>query len=512
MNKLPIGSAGCSRLASVEENRNSWTPCFNTDLAGDMKNRVLSLVSVTWNNHQLVLRFALGDIAFSTVYWYPDISLLDLDRRYGRDFMERVHVHTALFEINKIASFRPRVIDLGQYSKYHTEALERLWRTVFHKVWAQWRYENDLPLEEPPPWTSRPTQSKIMPVHYDRPSDEILLFCGGGKDSLVSMKLLERGNLPFASFTYSSSVYGASRPQFELIDRLLDRGASRRRHRTIVVDDFFDAPMLELYGNEIGVKSVTAAETPSSIFGAMPILLDRGYSCAVLGNEASANKGNLIWDKTGEDVNHQWGKSVEAERLLDEYIRTELCADMGVFSLLMPIHDAVIFSLLEQDQDILPFAHSCNIEKPWCRRCAKCAYVWLGYRAHLPASVVESIFEEDLLEAPENYAFFHDMVGLGAHTPFECIGQIDESRLALSLCKARGLLGPRGCALAERLPSLDIPAVLQGLLHVDLRNARLPAAIADAVAPQMYAAATECRCRIRTLLPSVASENEKQST
>lgn len=464
--------------------------------------RRLSLTSVTWSRHQLVMRFALGELLFSTVHWYPDVDLLDLDRRYGRDFMERVHVHSALFEINKIASLRPGVLDLGPYSKHHTEALERLWSTVFHKVWAQWRYENDLPDARPPAWASTPVAAGAAPVRRDRDAGELLAFCGGGKDSLVSMKLLERGGVPFASFAYAASTYGATPPQLELIDRLQDRGAPRRRHRQITLDDFFDSPVLPLYGEELGVRTVTAAETPSSIFGALPLLLDRGYRSAVVGHEASANKGNLVWERTGEDVNHQWGKSLEAERLLDEYIRSELCEDTGVFSVLMPLHDVAIFSLLRRDEDALGATHSCNVKKPWCRRCPKCAYVWLGYRAHLSSEAVTAALPEDLLEVPENERFFHDMMGLGAHTPFECIGQIEESRLALLLCRARGLLGPRGRALAERLPPLDVPAVLDRFLRVDLDGSRLPADVAAAVAPQMREAVAEARARITGTLAS----------
>lgn len=469
-----------------------------------MEERRLSLCSVAWSRHQLVMRFALGELWFSTVYWYPGVDLLDLDRRFGRDFMERVHVHSALFEINKIASLRPAVLDLGPYARHHTEALERLWTTIFDKVWAQWRYEHDLPFHVPPAWASRPRSAEAAPRRRDRDVGEVLLFCGGGKDSLVSMKLLERGRVPFASLAYTSSAYGKAEPQIELISSLLDHGAPRRRHRQIVLDDFFDAPVLSLYGEELGVRSVTAAETPSSIFGALPILLDRGYESAVLGNEASANTGNLIWDKTGEDVNHQWGKSVEAERLLDEYIRGELCEDVGVFSLLMPLHDAAIFSLLRRDEGVVPAAHSCNVKKPWCRRCPKCAYVWLGYRAHLSDATVSAIFPEDLLEVPENQGFFNDMMGLGAHTPFECIGQIEESRLALLLCRARGLLGPRGRALVDRLPPLDVPSVIDRFLRVDIQGARLPARVAAAVAPQMVAAAAEARARITATLASEA--------
>jgi len=39
---------------------------------------------------------------------------------------------------------------------------------------------------------------------------ELLAFCGGGKDSLVAMNLLERAGPPFATLAYSHSIYGAA--------------------------------------------------------------------------------------------------------------------------------------------------------------------------------------------------------------------------------------------------------------------------------------------------------------
>lgn len=450
------------------------------------------------------MSFGFDELAFRTVYWYPDIDLDALDRRYGRDFMERVHVHSALFELNKLASLRPRVLDLGPYARHHTRALEELWRAVYRGVWAQWRYENDLPDEPGPAFLGAPVAAHARPVARDHRTDAVLLFCGGGKDSLVAMKLLERAEVPFAVHAYASSTYGTAAPQLALIDallgRALGRGAARPRHRQIVLDDFFDAPVLALYGDELGVHTLTAAETPSSVFAALPILLARGYAHAVLGHEASANRGNLVWPRTGEDVNHQWGKSLAAERLLDAYIRQELIADAGVFSVLMPIHDVVIFELLRRDLDALSATHSCNQRKPWCCRCAKCAYVWLGYRGHLPAAPVDAMFAEDLLEVSANAGFFRDLVGLGAHTPFECVGQVDESRLALRLCHARGLLGPAGAALARSLPALDLAPLLDRFLAVDMTGARIPAALAPAIEPQMRAAADSARQRITATL------------
>jgi len=461
-----------------------------------MRPQRLRLDTLTWSPHQLVIRSSLDALQFQTVYWYPDSDLLQLERRFGRAFMERLFVHAALFEINKIASLRPQIVDLGPYAAYHTVALESLWRTVFQQVWAQWRFENNLPHEPPPRWASQPRAPEPTAVGRDQRVPQVLLFCGGGKDSLVTMRLLERAAIPFASFAYSSSIYGPARAQHRLIDGLLDLGQPERRHRQIVLDDFFDAPVLDLVGAQAGVHTLTAAETPSSIFASLPILLQHGYSHIVLGHEASANRGNLTWAATGEEVNHQWGKSRAAERLLHAYVQKELVSDLGIFSLLMPIFDVVIFELLRKDEASLAATHSCNVQKPWCRRCPKCAYVWLSYRAHLSREPVEAMFPEDLLEAPGNQGFFADLLGLGAHTPFECVGQIEESRLALALCGARGLLGPAGQAWLARLPPLPLHTVLDRYTAIDGGSDGLPAEFALPILSQMQAAATAARQRI----------------
>lgn len=460
-----------------------------------------TIEELRWTKHQLVIRHRWMDQTFSSTYWYPDVDLLALDRRYGHAVMERIHLHTALFEGAKFTSLRPTVIDLGPYAKYHTEAMEQLFRKIHHGVWAQWRYEHNLPHEPLAPFASTAVFADNVAIQRDRQSAEVLVFCGGGKDSLVAMKLLERSQIVFATLGYAASCYGASEPQFALLDKLLDHSSSTMRHRQVVLDDFTDAPVLALEGAALGVKSITAAETPSSVFAALPIALDRGYRWMVLGNEASANRGNLQWNITGEEINHQWGKSVEAEALLDEYLRTQLVSDVGMFSVLMPLHDVLIFALARRDESAVRSTHSCNLRKPWCKRCAKCAYVWLGMRAHLSRETVEDIFGEDLLEVAENAEHFYALCGLREHTPFECVGRIEESRLALALCGARELLGPRGRALLEQIqPIQSIEDVSEELLTVQLGQSRIPAEFAGLIATQMNEAQSEARSRIAQVL------------
>jgi hypothetical protein len=412
-------------------------------------------------------------------------------------------VHVALFQLNAACSLRPDVIDLGRYAKYLTADLAQLWRTVFHHVWAQWRYEHDLPAYDGPAFASAPVPA-APPLRAPAgppagpeagsPADpiELLAFCGGGKDSLVALKLLERAGLPFATLGYAHSVYGAAEPQHALLDRVGAVSARVRAERQWVIDDLLDAPVARLRP-ELGVKYILAAETPASVFAAVPLALARGYRGLVVAHEASANSGNLEWN--GEVVNHQWGKGWDAEQLLDGYLRRALVADLRYFSVLQPVHDEVIFELLARDAELAPLTHSCNLRKPWCGACAKCAYVWLQFAAHLPAAAVQATFGADLGERAENERWFREMLGLAEHTPFECVGSAPEARLALALARARGVGGPRLARYAAAVGSVDIRALAAPLVQVGTQHG-MPAHVAAGVMPQLHAAAAAAADRL----------------
>lgn len=459
---------------------------------------VMRIDEITRGRSQVVMHFSADDLRFSTAYWYSDLDLYDLEARFGAAVMEKIYFHQAAFEANKLASLRPSRFDLGPYRHLHNERFERLWRTIFRNVWAQWRYEHDDPHYEGPSidGDDGPT---IEPVRVEPGEVEVLSFCGGGKDSLVSARLLEGAGARFASYAYAHSIYGQAEHQHRLIDALLDHLEPVRRHRQWAFDDFLGSPVLEQHP-EYGVKSVTAAETPASIFGVLPVLLTHGYRFVALGHEASCNTGNLIWDVTGEDVNHQWGKSLEAEALLNEYVQTELVENAGCFGVLQPIHDPVIFHLLNEDLDALPATHSCNREKPWCMRCPKCAYVWLGYQAYLPRERVDPIFgNANLFDIPENQLAYRQMLGLESHTPFECIGMIPEVRLAFELCRRKGHRGAAIETYAREVKGVDVPEVLAAHFGVG-DDTHLPAALAGPLLARMRDAAAGARRAVESLI------------
>src|SRR4029079_2915031 len=104
-----------------------------------------------------------------------------------------------------------------------------------------------------------------------------------------------------------------------------------------------------------------------------------------------------------------------------------LVSNVRYFSILAPVHDEVIFELLTRDAVLAPLTHSCNVRKPWCGEGAKGAYVWLQFAAHLPADIVDETFGMNLGERPANEVHFRQLLGLAAHTPFECVGSVPEA-------------------------------------------------------------------------------------
>lgn len=452
--------------------------------------------------HQLSLQFGLDDLRFTASYWYEDVDLIDLERRFGTELMDRVYFHLAAFTANTLVSLQPARFDPGPYRRHCTPEFWELWQRVIHGVWAQWRFEHGLPDYEGPELLRSPAEAVPNPASVSGAGEpRVLAFFGGGKDSVVSLRLLQRAGIPCDTLVYSSSAYGCAEKQHALCNTLLDaldRPADQRR-RIWSYDDLVDSPVARLMPHHDPLP-LTAAETPASVFAALPLVLAHGYSGLCLGHERSADAGNAVWSPAGEEVNHQWGKSAECEQVLADYLRTHLVDNCHYFSPVKAVHDPLIFTLLAAEPDAIPFTHSCNVEKPWCGRCAKCAYVWLGYSAYLAPEIVTRTFRGhgNLLDHPDNQVWFRQLLGLADHTPFECVGGIDETRLAFELCRRRGLRGQAMNMFEREIPPIDIAPLLDRYLGVGALGAWCPPEWRNAIEHQLRTAAAGARPLLAT--------------
>ncbi|MDJ0600142.1 MAG: hypothetical protein QNJ37_15035 [Crocosphaera sp.] len=404
-----------------------------------MEIKTIKIDNFTIHEHHLDISYHADEFQFTTKIFYHEVHFSRLIENYSPSLINRIVAHIALFEGMKLCSLFPKYYDISAIAEYLDKPVLDLFVKIYQGVFGQHWYENNVTNYQQPEIIDSGNLGFSQPSRILGDNETILVGCGGGKDSIVAMKLLEESHLPFVSMQYSHSVYGKADSQHHLISQVLEYTSAKEQHKISIYDDFLDFPFFDLYfPNNSGI---IAPETPVSVFESLILMLDKGYPYLCLAHEKSANTGNLFWTEINKEVNHQWGKSLEAETLLDNFIRDHLLSNFKYFSILQPIYDFRIFNHLSNYPEVLPKIHSCNIQKPWCKKCPKCAYVWLGLMAFFEPKLVDQVFQCNLFDDDDLIPTFEKMLGLSIHTPFECIGEIDESRLMMKRCLEKGLSG-----------------------------------------------------------------------
>lgn len=370
----------------------------------------------------------------------------------------RLFAHIALIESLKFIATFPRTLDITSIAGGLSQHSLDFFTLAASRAWSQHYFENDVHdytapkfiIDESIPGAKLLSGEDVAPLARVERSDAdpvgggVLSSNGGGKDSYLSVKLLTEAGLPFHVFQHARSEYGRFDHQhniqhsyFPHVPRLAD--GSARVHEISIIDDWTDGSVMSLLNPRLRGDATKGYPCqvgwPEMVFEALPFMLIHNYTCYSLGNERSADSAQASSALSdGRSVNHQWLKSFEACQALRSFIRQHLVADVEVFSILKPLHDYRIYRLIQQWPAVLPTIHSCNIIKPWCKRCPKCAYVWVNLVAIFGYDAVFEIFRENLWSEPSLYQSWVELLGLGRHNAFECVGEVDETRLAFRTC------------------------------------------------------------------------------
>jgi hypothetical protein len=257
--------------------------------------------------------------------------------------------------------------------------------------------------------------------------NRVLVPFGGGIDSVVTVSELSR-QLDRTLFVVSP-VSGTFAPLEEtaLVTGLPIVRASRA----------LDPQMLERKDEFInGHVPVTAMVTLLAVIAA----LASGRGGVVMSNEHSSSIPNLQWH--GRDVNHQWSKSWTAETLIADAV-AEIVGDTFVVASFLrdrsEVSVAQAFSALTQFHHVF---RSCNRAfaqlrgaraTNWCGECDKCLFTNLILAPYLSRADLRKIFDAEPLSDVKREEQLRTLVGLGTtHKPFECVGDPDESAVALT--------------------------------------------------------------------------------
>ena len=346
-----------------------------------------------------------------------------VDESYDKDALERaLRLAFLLIGTSYYKTFASRDIAIKPFAinEWQAEFLNK----VYQEGLSQFAFENDLTREDLAHFMA--TGESVQLAEYT--GKGIISLQSGGKDSLLTAKSLQERGIKFASMYVSSS---ATHPS--IIDQV---GAPLTFVRRTIDRDAL------LLASEEGGKSghipITYVITSVAIIQA--ILTNRDTVLLSIGHEGE-EPHHIIDDL---EVTHQWSKTWSAEQLLAEYVTKYISADIHVGSALRKYSELRIAELFS-NKAWADFGHdfsSCNRANyqqgadnttlKWCGECPKCANSFLLFAPFIQPDDLKSLFNgQDLFEKSLLTDTFKGLLGIdGVPKPFECIGEIDELRLA----------------------------------------------------------------------------------
>jgi hypothetical protein len=361
--------------------------------------------------------YRLGDLGFTETLQFP--ALPDPDAARAPAFLKLLDLAALVLGVSYyklLAPFRIEAPDIPL-----TEAERAFALDLYENGLGEFYARNDLRrfgrlnlmAAAPPP----------LPIAPVALPDRALLPIGGGKDSLVSVELLEAAGIDFTPFAVNPKG-----PILTSIDRI--------GREPLYVTRTLDPEMIRL-GQQPGYYNGHVPSTAiNSMIAALCALL-YGYDRIILSNERSANEGNVVFD--GRDANHQYSKSLAFEERIASVLSGATGDALGYFSLLRPYSEARIARLFAREARFDHVFSSCNRnfrlsghDGPlWCGECPKCHFVFLIFAPAMDESRLVGIFGKDLLDNPAHEGSYRELTGLAGQKPWECVGEILEAAACL---------------------------------------------------------------------------------
>ena len=296
-----------------------------------------------------------------------------------------------------------------------------LFEAALHDGLGEYAFRNQIILDD----VTISGGSSFSPSPYRAPHERVLIPFGGGIDSCVSVRSLDHLERTLFVMSPASGRFAPLEATAAVSGLPIARAT-----RTLDLEALRSSPA---FFN--GHVPVTTMVTILACLSAVA----HGLGGVVMSNEHSSSAPNLVW--RGRDVNHQWSKSAAAEVLIAEAVAERIGDEFTVASFLRDRSELWVAQQFADDTAAHHVFRSCNRAfaqqtqdraSAWCGECDKCLFINLILAPFLSRTTLAEIFGSEPLANVALTDQLATLVGLGLdNKPFECVGDPDESAVAL---------------------------------------------------------------------------------
>jgi len=379
------------------------------------------------NKKEIIFRYKMNcrnrkPLFFIEKIILPEIPNLDnIPKKLLDNILQGIHLMLGVSYYKLYCSSKVKI------NSFLSQEQAEFWNIVYKKGLGEFFYQNKLDPKRSPKF---PFQKKgKTELSQLLKNNKMLVGIGGGKDSIVAVELLKEQNQNITAF-----IVETGKESKIVSDVIRIMGVKSLKIKRILDQKIFEKHEGS-YNGHIPISLIFA------FLGILAAVLYK-YSYITVGNEQSSNFGNLKFK--GEDINHQWSKSSEAENLFQSYVEKFISPDLKYFSPLRPFYEIRVVEMFSRYKKYFPYFSSCNMNfkvykersnKTWCGQCPKCAFMFILLAAFLSKKQVISIFNKNLFQDKELLPIFKDLLGFGKAKPFDCVGTFKETQTALYLTK-----------------------------------------------------------------------------
>jgi hypothetical protein len=294
------------------------------------------------------------------------------------------------------------------------------WKTVFYHGLGEFFYKNGIFVSEDEFMNITASNfDEVHPMAYPYEENKVLVPIGGGKDSSVTLHILQKNNYHVVPF-----IINPSKTTLNII-----HAAGISEKNAIFVHRPIDPVLLSM--NEKGFLNGHIPFSAVIAFYTSLVAALAGIKHIALSNESSANESTI----PGTKINHQYSKTFEFEKLFRHFTHRFLSPTTNYFSFLRPINELQIGALFAKMPMFHSVFRSCNVGSKqgiWCNHCPKCLFTHIILSPFLDPDYIQNIIGLKTFDNPSLEEEMLQLMGESPKKPFECVGTINEVRSALA--------------------------------------------------------------------------------